>query len=100
MTRKHEKELYEKYEDICNQHKYCADCHLYRGNDGKTLSKCDCIFCYQKGMKEFAEKLKEKCFEKCSEQDEENFQYPSYLELGDIYKIVDGLLKEMRCRDE
>ena len=88
MTREHEKELYEQYEDICNQHKSCADCNLYRESDSKTLSKCDCTFFYQKGMKEFAEKLKEKIIH--------DWKYGNIVTENEI----DRIMEEMGCNDE
>lgn len=117
MDREREKELYEQYEDICNQHKYCADCYLRTGSDGKALNHCDCLYFYNRGMKEFAEKLKEKIKRLQDAELSGQDMCPSKEDVGgcpymnsDIgcqycarevaLKDIDELLKEVGCFDE
>lgn len=49
-----------------------------------------------KVIDEFAEALKREHFALCAWQDEENFQYPSYLSIDDVYRHIDKVAEKLK----
>lgn len=50
----------------------------------------------EKVLDEFVETLKREHYVLCCLQDEENFQYPSYLLIDDVYRHIDKVAEKMK----